>query len=572
MKIIRNINQHIVNENSRIDELLAVLNKKVSENFGTGFAVVVNKIGLAVGVIQDSDLRRFLTRFPNTDIKISKIMNTNFISVKDDLNEHEIFENILVQLDSRGWYTNLPVKIIPMLSFGKPTGLVEIEEIDLDFRFETSNFLVIGLGYVGLTIALALANSGKKVIGVDTNPNRINDLNNFTSYIFEPGIDSLLMNHLGRNLFIYSKIPLENRDTAEKSIFFICIGSPLNSKFEPELNDIWKCIEEISRLIKKDDVIVMRSTVPVGFGRKIILFIESCYGWKVGLDFNYISAPERTVEGNALKEIRDLPQILAGATNTCHAIGLKIFNNLSSSITNLKSIEGAELVKLIGNAYRDYTFGFANYFIEVCKFYELDINEIINSSNRGYPRSTIPNPSPGVGGPCLSKDSYFINSDFIEHSPLIAARTVNSKVPSNSVKFIKDKIPHLNLFRCLGIGLAFKGIPETNDLRNSPSIDFLDSLLSHVSSIHVWDSSIKKDSAELKFLYDDMSTDINFFAILNNNQNNLIYFKNRVLTCQEKEIIVFDPWRLIVPNQVFDSKKIKTVNYFSLSHFEKFSF
>jgi nucleotide sugar dehydrogenase len=277
------------------------------------------------------------------------------------------------------------------------------------------------------------------------------------------------------------------------------------------------------------------------------------------------------VEGNALKEIRELPQIISGATDSCQLLGLDIFQDLVNSVTPLAKIESAELVKIMGNAYRDYIFGFSNYFIDICREYKLDINSIIEASNRGYPRSTIPNPSPGVGGPCLSKDSYFlperINTTGI--SPLIAARQVNESIPLKSVDFIKAKISHISKFRCVGIGIAFKGTPETNDFRNSPSIDFLNAIKENVSSINVWDYLIVENSNELGFSFASSNEEYDFYAILNNNPRNFDYFNNRVLKNKSNEIIVFDPWRIVTLNQISASNDVKLIHYFSLSHYQK---
>jgi nucleotide sugar dehydrogenase len=254
-------------------------------------------------------------------------------------------------------------------------------------------------------------------------------------------------------------------------------------------------------------------------------------------------------------------------------MGLNIFRGLANSVTPVNKIEGAELIKIIGNAYRDYVFGFSNYLIEICRRYELDINQIIESSNRGYPRSNIPSPSPGVGGPCLSKDTYFLPRSNNQNriSPYIVVRNVNERVPEESVEFIARVIPNLNQFKCVGIGIAFKGIPETNDFRNSPSIDFLNSLRAIIKSIKVWDSAISDTYSYIPYPIDNEFDTYSFYAILNNNPKNIEFFTRKVVGSNTEEIIVFDPWRLINPNLVTYSNKVKLVHYISLSHYEKFS-
>ena len=566
----KEIEEFILNEDSSFEKLLAVLHRGINVSFGSGLAIIVNSVGEITGIIQDSDLRKFLFKYPEKSLNIKDIMNTNFIALNDNLSEQQMIQSLISQMDLRGWSTNLPVKIIPVLRNRRPIGLINSEEIQLVLNLHKSNYIVIGLGYIGLTLALSLANLGRKVFGFDTDSNRVDQLNQFKPYILEPGIDTLLKTHLNQNFHAKDNLHLVDKSPGVQNIYFICVGSPLNLESKPNLQPIWNVLEELVVILKKGDAIVMRSTVPVGFGNEVIGFINSKLNWTVGVDFHYIAAPERTIEGNALKEIRELPQVLSGATMSCQMLGQNIFKGISNSATYIDKIEGAELVKIIGNAYRDYVFGFSNYFIDICQRFELDINQIIEASNRGYARSSIPSPSIGVGGPCLSKDTYFLNAieNSQEFSPLIAARKINELIPSKSVSFIQRNIPNLSKFRCLGIGIAFKGIPETNDLRNSPSIDFLDMFKEVVNSVSVWDSAVTKNILDEYFEQEWYSTDYDIFAILNNNPKNLAYFNDKISNCKAIEVIVFDPWRLAVPSQILCSASVKILHYFSLSHYE----
>ena len=568
----KNIDEFFVSENAEFEVLLSVLSKQVNSNFGSGFAIVLDSDGDIVGIVEDSDLRKFYYQNPSKNPRIKDVMQTNFISVSNNLNETEVISEIISQMDSRGWATSLPVKIIPVLDNLKPIGLIDAEEIHSVIQQHKNNYVVVGLGYVGLTLALSLSALGRRVYGFDADSNRIDQLLKLKSYILEPGIDSLLKKHLNNNFYVNSKLYSVNEKPGNQNTYFICVGTPLRLDKTPDLEPIWSVVNELLKIIKNGDVIVMRSTVPVGLGKEIVSFIESKLNWSVGINFHYIAAPERTVEGNALREIIELPQIMSGATASCQVIGLNIFRGLVNSVTPIDKIEGVELVKIIGNAYRDYAFGFSNYFIEICRRYGLDINQIIESSNRGYPRSNIPSPSPGVGGPCLSKDTYFLprSDNDQEFSPLIAVRNVNEKVPSESVKFISEIIPNLNAYNCIGIGIAFKGVPETNDVRNSPSIDFLISLSKMVDFIKVWDNAIINTNSNLEFPFDTELDTYNFYAILNNNPKNIDFFNKKVLTSNTDEILVFDPWRMIKPNQINYASSVNLVHYFSLSHYEKF--
>jgi len=562
------IDSYVISEDSAFDDLLLVLNKKLSSNYGSGFALVTNSKGILTGVVEDSDLRKFLSKNSPFELQIKQVMRKDFIFITEELTEDQVIDSIVEQMGQRGWYTSLPVQVIPITKNGKPIGIMDLKELESMIWQKTDRNIVVGLGYVGLTLAVSLAESGRKVYGIDNNENKISDLAKGKSHILEPGIEKILNARINKNLFILRHFIEISDLPGLRNIYFICVGTPLTSKGTADLSAVMKCVNDITKSLKIGDTIVMRSTVPVGTGQQIIEQIQTSRDWKVGTDFHYISAPERTVEGNALKEIRELPQVVSGATEACLLLGLRIFQSLSNSVTPLDRIESAEMVKIMGNAYRDYVFGFSNFLISICQEYNLDLNLLIDASNRGYPRSTIPVPSPGVGGPCLTKDPYFFFEDSLNFSksPVIAARKINEQIPKQSVEFIKSKVNNLKDFECLVIGIAFKGIPETNDYRNSPSIEFIQELKSEVKLVEYWDCMIKDVDVQIKTSKYSKGKKYTFYAILNNNPKNLEFFTQLEFDNIGGELILYDPWRQINPNFIKLPSTIKKLNYFSLSH------
>lgn len=562
------IDSYVISEDSTFDNLLLVLNKKLSSNYGSGFALVTNSKGILTGVVEDSDLRKFLSKNSLLELQIKFVMRKDFISVTEGLTEDQVVNSVIEQMGQRGWYTSLPVKVIPITKNGKPVGIMDLKELESMISQKTDRNIVVGLGYVGLTLAVSLAETGRKVYGIDSDELKISDLVKGKSHILEPGIEKILNSRINKNLFVSQHFIDISDLPGLRNIYFICVGTPLTTKGTADLSAVMKCINDITKSLKTGDTIVMRSTVPVGTGQEIIEQIQIARDWKVGTDFHYISAPERTVEGNALKEIRELPQVISGATEACLLLGLRLFQNLSNSVTPLDRIESSEMVKIMGNAYRDYVFGFSNFLISICQQYNLDLNLLIDASNRGYPRSTIPVPSPGVGGPCLTKDPYFFFEDVLNfsESPVIAARKINEQIPKQSVKFIKSKMNNLKDFNCLVIGIAFKGIPETNDYRNSPSVEFIQELKSEVESVNYWDCMVKDVDVEINTNKYDQDKKYTFYAILNNNPKNLEFFTQLELDNIGGEIIIYDPWRQINPNFLNLPLTIKKLHYFSLSH------
>ena len=568
------ISDYLVLDSSPFQELLDVLGLNLNSNFGSGIALVVDDKKKLVGVVEDSDLRKNLDSVAKGKLRISDVMRKDFIYVESSMTKSEVIDSLIEQINLRGWETNLPVKIIPIVEEGVPFALLNLEEIELAISLKRDRYVVIGLGYVGLTLALSFAQLGRQVWGVDTSIHKLKMLEDGTSYITEPGIEQILNKSIQNNFRVQENLADLSSGKGIRNIFFICIGTPLTPENKPDLSMIDKAVTEILKIIKVGDSIVMRSTVPVGTGKKIVNRIQGELGWLVGSDFHYISAPERTAEGNALKEIRELPQLISGATEACLLYGIGIFQKLANSTIQLDTIESAELVKIMGNAFRDYSFGFSNFLIDICQQNNLDINLLIEVSNQGYPRSVIPTPSPGVGGPCLTKDSYFLSDDEFKDadSPVLLARKVNENTPRKALDFIlnKEEVGDLNNYDLLAIGLAFKGEPETNDIRNSTSIDFISRISDSIKSISIWDSVVDLSDIDIgvNFSHYEVNKSYNFLAILNNNIKNVEFCRSVAKQVDVPEIIIYDPWRMIDPLNLNISKKVKHIHYFSLSHYK----
>ena len=221
---------------------------------------------------------------------------------------------------------------------------------------------------------------------------------------------------------------------------------------------------------------------------------------KAGIDFYLVFAPERTIEGNALIELDTLPQIIGGITRECQKKGVVFFQQFTSNTIAVDKIEEAELIKIASNAYRDYVFAFSNYLAIVAQEYSLDINTLIKNANSGYARNNFPSPSPGVGGPCLTKDPYFMPTiDSLDKSPVYVARKFNETMPARVVRFLQTQIgSEITSKEIAVLGLAFKGTPETNDLRNSTNVEIYNLLKSLNDRVTVFEPTFEL-GAQLDF-------------------------------------------------------------------------
>jgi UDP-N-acetyl-D-mannosaminuronic acid dehydrogenase len=229
-------------------------------------------------------------------------------------------------------------------------------------------------------------------------------------------------------------------------------------------------------------LVILRSTVPVGTTRQVVLpILEQGSGLCCGEDFQLAFAPERTIEGNALKELRTLPQIVAGFDERSEEVATHFFGKIAPNIIRVNSLEAAEIAKLINNAFRDVSFAFANELAVICDQWNLDAVHVIEAANMGYPRNPIPLPSPGVGGLCLTKDPFIYAWAGREkgYDPILPiwGRRINTVM----VNHVAHKV--LNFFKRHSLspvgrkvfimGFAFKGNPETSDMRHSPTLDLL---------------------------------------------------------------------------------------------------
>ena len=268
----------------------------------------------------------------------------------------------------------------------------------------TDTVVVLGLGYVGLTLGTVFAEEGAHVIGVDINETVIDMLSNGIPHFYEPGLEEKLFACTERLEFRTTIPPL-----IAPATYVISVGSNISKHGEPDYSHIERASEHISKALKQGDMVILRSTVPIGTTRnRVIPILEKHSHLKAGNDFFVAFAPERTIEGKALEELRTLPQMIGGYSLACRQKAEQFFSKISQHIVLLDTLEEAELAKLISNAYRDLSFAFANSIALIASEHNINISTVINAANDGYKRNNIPLPSPGVGGYCLSKDPQLL--------------------------------------------------------------------------------------------------------------------------------------------------------------------
>lgn len=531
---------------------------KQSKDVPGGIALVVSVEGVLVGVVSDGDIRRAVLMKRDLDAPVSTIMNTDPVTVPVGSSAVSILRSVNDQLAKRGVPNAKIEKLIVVDTQGRPVDIVSVLDLWRQSEIGSRPICVIGMGFVGLTLAVTFADVGFEVHGIEHDERVLNLLKNGEPHFFEKNLPSMLRQHLGSRLFLKPSI-----DSNEADVYIVSVGTPFREDVqEVDYRFLESSAEQIGAHLKVGDLIVLRSTVPVGTTREhFIPRVEKASGLKAGRDFSVAFAPERTVEGKALQELRSLPQVIGGFDERSSDLAARLFRTIAPTIVTVNSLEEAEMVKLINNSYRDVVFGFANQISIVCDQFGLSTRNIINAANEGYPRDRIAHASPGVGGICLRKDPFLFLQSARKvqlDAPLIAsARSVNTQIP----RLIADKVARFCEQTSLPVadakigilGVAFKGRPETTDVRGSTSLDVIRHLMEKgFGSLVAHDPLVPPSDLEREGLtpmsVSDMFRHAHAVLLLTNHHE---YEKLDMQSlCQGHTVkYLFDGWHLFSPSQ-----------------------
>ena len=439
-----------------------------------------------------------------------------------------------------------------------------------DTRFK--HIGIVGLGYVGLTLGLTLAGLGFKVKGMDVNPEIMKLLKKRKTHFYEAGIETLLRDTYGKNFFVVSDFKEKNNC----DIYFITVGTPLDVNNHPNLTFLKNAAAHVGGVLKRGNVVILRSTIPMGSTRTVVIpILEKESGLKAGEGFLVAFAPERTVEGRALEELHHLPQVIGGFNHASTDAAQNIFSVMTHSIITVDSLEEAEMVKLVNNTYRDVTFAFANEVSLIAKRWGVDTKRVIDAANYGYDRSHVPMPSPGVGGYCLEKDPYiFIESASQKgYTPklFVKAREISREmvgyVCSEIESFLKQEKKSEKKSKIVILGFAFKGKPVTSDIRGSSTEIVVRYLRQKgYKTIHGFDPAVH--SYDITGLGVSHVRDIrkgikdaDVVLIMNNNPHFETLNMRLLLSSAKKPTLLFDTWGLY---GVAEMGKVEGLHYVRL--------
>ncbi|PTM45286.1 nucleotide sugar dehydrogenase [Phreatobacter oligotrophus] len=359
---------------------------------------------------------------------------------------------------------------------------------------------VIGLGYVGLTLATVLSEVGLRVLGVEKRQSVVEMTANGRPHFSEAGLQEALSRVTSANrLVAVTELP----EGLDCGIFIITVGTPLNSDGVARLDMIEAASGQVARYMADDALVILRSTVKIGTARNVVSPILR----QSGKRFAVAMCPERTLEGRALQELRELPQIVGADDQATRDRASSLFRQLTSSVVQVSSLEAAEVIKLVDNTFRDVQFAFANEVARLCDAFGISAHEVISLGKLGYKRTNVPLPGL-VGGPCLEKDPHILResaqSRGIELEITRASRLVNERQPAETVSFISSKAKARGIAddaKIAILGMAFKGVPATDDLRGSMSSKVLHEIARErpKAAIYLYDPVVSREELAAHF-------------------------------------------------------------------------
>ena len=320
--------------------------------------------------------------------------------------------------------------------------------------------IVGGGGHIGFPLGLAFANKGFLVNLVDINEKNLNKIQSGTPPFYEIGAKKLLTKILKNKKFIFSK----NLESIKQSKYIIiCIGTPIDKNLKPKIRDFLSFFEKIKKIVMKNQIIIIRSSIYPGLIYKIYSKLKEA-------NKNLAYCPERIVQSKALVELPILPQIISGFNYKVIKESRRLFKKICNK-TIQTSLKEAELIKLFSNANRYINFAIANQLFMICNEYDVDFKRIRHQMQFGYERNINLANSGFTGGPCLLKDTMQLRA-FYKNKFYLG--TSSMKVNKGMIELVIKKLKKIKNHKkkIIGVlGMAFKA--ETDDIRDSLSIELI---------------------------------------------------------------------------------------------------
>ena len=352
-----------------------------------------------------------------------------------------------------------------------------------------ANIAVIGLGYVGLPLAVNLAKSGFKVFGLDKDADRVEQINRKTSYILDiPSSEIARVISKGKLL---AQTEFDVLKTAD--VILICVPTPLKRKYTPDITYILAAVKTIRQHLKKDTLIILESTTYPGTTEELIKPKLEKSGFKAGKDFYLSFSPERIDPGNKKYDVTQIPKVVGGITPKSGELTKLLYEKIIKQVHLVSTAKAAEMTKLLENTFRIINIGWVNEVAMMCHKMDINVREVIAAAET-KPFGYMPfYPGLGVGGHCIPDDPLYLywkakhegfSSKFIKLSA-----DINSHMPQYALEYLQEtlKKPFKNL-KLLVVGVTYK--KDVKDLRKSPPLKLIELLQNQKCQVDYYDPII----------------------------------------------------------------------------------
>lgn len=351
---------------------------------------------------------------------------------------------------------------------------------------------VIGLGYVGLPLAVEFARAGFRVIGFDVAADKLAALARGKSYIGD--VPDRALRAVRDRLEATSDF---GRLAAVDSVN-ICVPTPLRKTRDPDVSYIVAAVEEIKKRLHRDQLVVLESTTYPGTTDELILPMLESTGLRVGKDFFLAFSPERVDPGNRRFRTRNIPKVVGGVTPKCTELAQALYRQTLETVIPVSSTRVAEMVKLLENTFRSVNIGLVNELALMCDKMNIDVWEVIDAAAT-KPFGFMPfYPGPGLGGHCIPIDPFYLSwkakQDGFEARFIELAGQVNSAMPhyvvTKAMEALNERRKSLKGSRILLLGVTYKA--DIDDTRESPAIDIYKLLVARGARVTFHDPFVKE--------------------------------------------------------------------------------
>ena len=373
-----------------------------------------------------------------------------------------------------------------------------LEDLRASIDSRDARIGVIGLGYVGLPLAIEFARAGFTVTGLDIDDEKVRALAGGASYIEDVPSEAVVAAQEAGKFHATSDFS----EIARLDVINICVPTPLTRTRDPDVSHMARAVEEIKRRLRSGQLIVLGSTTYPGTTHDLFVPILEESGLSVGVDFSLAFSPERIDPANTSFKVREVPKVVGGETPLCTALAAQVFGTIFDEVVPVSSSQSAEMVKLLENTFRAINIGLANEVALMCGRLGLDVWEVIEAASTkpyGFMKFL---PGPGLGGHCIPVDPSYLSwkmkslnfpARFID-----LATDINSHMPEHVADRIADLLNGdrlaVNGAKILILGVAYK--KDVGDLRESPALDVIKLLAEKGASLSFHDPHVRECNVE----------------------------------------------------------------------------